>query len=141
VNVVHSEYCANWHATTQVPNDTLTKNSFGPFNRAMALAFQKALGWHMLRHETKIVDLVKNTGVSRDVINKLLGRKTASTSVENAILIAAFYGKTVNQFIDCRDVEPAGMAQNVFELLAPEDQQMLHAQILGILRSRGAQAS
>lgn len=107
----------------------------------MALAFQQALAWHMLKHDTKIVDLVKNTGVSRDVLNKLLGRKTASTSVENAILIAAYYGKTVNQFMDCSDITPADQAQNVFELLPPEDQRLLHAQMLGILRARGSQAS
>ena len=107
----------------------------------MALAFQNALGWHMLKHDTRIVDLVKETGVSRDVINKLLGRKMASTTVENAILIAAYYGKTVNQFIDCSEITPADKAQNVFELLPPADQQLLHAQMLGILRARGAKAS
>lgn len=141
MNVVHGVECANWHAEMQVPNDALTKICVTRFKRLMAPAFQNALRWHMDRHGTKIVDLVKATGVSRDVVNKLLGRALASTSVENALLIAAYYGKTVNQFVDCEDVTPQDQAQAVFDLLSPEDQQMLHAQMLGILRARGKPAT
>lgn len=97
--------------------------------------------WHMNRYGTKIVDLVNATGVSRDVFNKLKAREGSTTSVENAILIAAYYGKTVNQFIDCREVSAADQAQNVFDLLPQEDQRLLHAQILGLLRARGSLAS
>lgn len=107
----------------------------------MAFEFQAALAWHMKRHETKIVDLVKGTGVSRDVINKLLGRNNASTNVENAVLIAAYYGKTVNQFLLRQDVEPSTQLANLFDMLPPSDVPLVQAQILGIIRMRGERQS
>lgn len=132
--------CANWHVTGQVPIDTLRDVRIGSLTNPMAHDFQNALKWHMEKHKTKIVDLVQATGVTRDVINKLKGRDGASTNAENAILIAAFYGKSLNQFIQCEDVSPEGQAQNVFELLTPEERQLLQAQMLGIVRARASRS-
>lgn len=51
--------------------------------RRMENDFRSALEWHLNTHGTKIADLVAETGVSRDVINKLRQRPGSSTSVEN----------------------------------------------------------
>lgn len=72
-------------------------------------SFQASLAAHMAQHGTAIVDLAKATGISRDAINKIKGRAGASTSVENAVLIAGFYGQTVNAFMD--PTQDAGAAQ------------------------------
>lgn len=94
----------------------------------------------MERHGTRIVDLVNGTGVSRDVVNKILGRSSASTSVDSAILIAAFYGKSVNQFVSKQDVSDIEKVTTLFELMQPEDLHMLEAQIQGILAQRARQS-
>lgn len=104
----------------------------------MKVSFRDALVWHMDREQTKIVDLVKSTRVSRDVINKLLGRPESSTTPENAVLIAAFYGKTVNQFMNLEEVGQAEALSTLFGLLQPAEQQLLRAQVDGILRNRPA---
>lgn len=141
MNVGHAPHYANWHIGTQVPIDTLKPVPFGTLSRRMANDFRSALIWHMEQHKTTIADLVARTGVSRDVINKLKARSDASTTVENAMLIAAFYGKTVNQFIMRQEVDDQTRAQNLFELLQPEDARLLEAQIQGLLAQRARKPS
>lgn len=96
--------------------------------------------WHMERHNTKIADLVRETGVSRDVVNKLKARPESSTDVENAILIAAYYGKTVNEFITKKEATDASRTQALLGLLSPEEHRLLQSQIRGLLRERAPEA-
>lgn len=141
MNVGHVAQYANWHTSKQVPIDTLRHVPIGILTHPMANEFKQALEWHMKEHDTKIVDLVNGAGVTRDVVNKVLYRKPASTSVENAILIAAFYGKTVNQFVSLQPVSSLERAKNLFELMQPEDLQLLEAQIQGILAQRARRSA
>ncbi len=141
MNVGHAKHCANWHVKGQVPIDTLRDVPFGTLNPRMANDFRSALLWHMDQNGTTIADLVARTGVSRDVINKLKAREDASTTVENAMLIAAYYGKTVNQFIMRQEVSAPERAQNLFSLLLPEESKLLEAQIQGVLSRRGQKSS
>lgn len=136
MNIGHVEHCANWHESRQVPIDTLKNVPFGTLNAGMANDFRSALLWHMEKNGTTIAELVSRTGVSRDVINKLKAREDASTTVENAMLIAAFYGKSVNQFIMKQDVSEQERIQNLFNLLQPEEAQLLAAQIQGVIAQR-----
>lgn len=107
----------------------------------MASDFQEALMWHMDRHETTIAEIVASTGVSRDVINKLRTRPNSSTNVENAMLIAAFYGKTVNQFVMKEEATTSSRMAALFQLLEPEETRLLEAQIRGLLAEHGARPS
>lgn len=136
MNIGHVGYCADWHKSRQVPIDTLNSVPFGTLNVGMANDFRSALLWHMEMNGTTIAELVSRTGVSRDVINKLKAREDASTTVENAMLIAAFYGKSVNQFIMRQDVSEQERIQNLFDLLQPEEAQLLAAQIQGVIAQR-----
>ncbi|GGL81417.1 helix-turn-helix domain-containing protein [Wenxinia marina] len=104
----------------------------------MRTTFRQALIDRMARDGTRIADLASGAGVSRDTINKLLSREGASTSVENAMAIAAFYGETVEGFIG----GPAGdrLAALVAQLDGTE-RALVEAQIRGILQHRGEVAS
>jgi hypothetical protein len=102
----------------------------------MEKPFRHALMWHMEKHGTQIVDLVRETGVSRDVINKLKARPESSTDVENAMLIAGFYGKTVNEFMAMRESDEVSRTNALLGLLSPEEHQLLQAQIRGLLQRR-----
>lgn len=134
--LVHDRDSANWHIQRQVPNDTLRKMPFGTMSGTMAGEFRRALMWHMEKHETKITDLARDAGVSRDVINKLRAREKASTDVENGVLIAAYYGKTLNQFLNMEEADSLSRAIALFELLPTRERQLLEAQIRGILNSQ-----
>ncbi len=141
MNIGHARHCANRHDKMQVPIDTLQIVPFGTLSACMASDFRTALLWHMDKHGTSIAELVTRTGVSRDVINKLKAREDASTTVENGMLIAAFYGKTVNQFVMLQDVTDWERVQNLFGLLLPEESQLLEAQIHGVLSTRARKSS
>jgi plasmid maintenance system antidote protein VapI len=135
--MTHGDICANRHYQCQVPIDTLLHVPNGTITNIMPNDFRSALLWHMEQHQTTITDLVKSTGVSRDIINKLKGRENSSTTVENGMLIAAFYGKTVNDFINLKPATDSGRTAAILDLLKPEERQLLEAQIRGIL-SRSA---
>ncbi|OLS43024.1 hypothetical protein BV509_00765 [Rhodovulum sulfidophilum] len=109
---------------------------FGPLSAIMAQDFRDALQWHMSQNGTTVAELSRETGVSRDVINKVRLRDGASTSVENAMLIAAFYGKSVNQFILCEEVGQVDRLKNLVELISPEVRPLLEAQIRGLLSAQ-----
>ena len=105
----------------------------------MTHPFREAFVWHMEKHGTTIKDMVERTGVSRDVINKLLSRPDSSTVVENGVLIAAYYGKTVNQFIARQDVGARESLDSLLALLTPEETRLLMLQIEGLVRGHARQ--
>ena len=133
---VHDRDSANWHTKGQVPNDTLNEKGCRGLSPRMANDFRHALIWHMDKEDTSISDLVSATGVSRDVINKLRARPNSSTTVENAMLIAAYFGKTVNQFISLDETSPDDAAASLIGLLTPEERRLLEAQMRGLLAAR-----
>ncbi|MDO6587358.1 helix-turn-helix transcriptional regulator [Salipiger sp. 1_MG-2023] len=134
VMCAHADNSANWHKRGQVPNDTLPIIADVSFTCRMAHDFRHAFIWHLDRHGTKLSDLVNETGVSRDVLNKLKARENSSTTVENAMLIAAYYGKSISDFIALKDADEASAARALFDLLTPEERRLVEAQIRGILR-------
>lgn len=98
--------------------------------------FQRALLWHMEQQKTTIAQLSDATGVSRDVIAKLRTRPGSSTTVENGMAIAAFYGKSLNQFVAMQDAGDEERLRLLFELLTPEELPLLEAQIRGLASYR-----
>lgn len=107
----------------------------------MSIEFRDALIWHMEQHKTSVAKLVRATGVSRDVINKLRSRPDSSTTAENAMLIAAFYGKSVNAFISKQEVSSEDRLTALFSLLEPEERQFVEAQVRGLISAHaGKQA-
>ncbi len=136
--LAQSIWSAHWHTCSQVPNDTLPEMPIGSLSSAMADDFRSALLWHMEQHGTTTAELVAKTGVSRDVINKLKSRTNSSTTVENGMLIAAFYGKTLNDFVSREESSSSSRLMALFSLLEPGERQLLEAQIRGLLAQRGA---
>lgn len=123
----------------QVPIDTLQAQPIGTLCAGMEPDFQKAFLWHLEQFGTSLAELVRETGVSRDVLNKLKSRPGSSTSVENGMLIAAYYGKTINEFVAMVDATDSSRFQALAGLLLPEEQRLLESQIRGILFRRDAE--
>lgn len=136
VKFVHGGEFAKRHDPLQVPIDTLPDFPPPRLTSAMAEDFRAALLWHMQEHGTTVAQLVAATGVTRDIINKVRMRENASTSVENAVLIAAYYGKTVNEFLALRPSTEASRIRALVDLLPTEAQRLLEAQIRGLLDHR-----
>lgn len=103
----------------------------------MEKRFRPALLWHMEKHGTTIAALAKGAGVSADAIKKLRVGSSQSTDVDKGMAIAAFYGKSVEAFVNCLEqTEEQKMLAMLFRL-APVERQILYAQIQGILAARG----
>ncbi len=86
-------------------------------------------------------ELAKGSGVSLDVIKKLrLGeRPNSSTTPENALKIAAYFGLTLEAFMKTGETEPGSALADLAQLLTPQEEKLLAAQIRGLLAARGQQ--
>lgn len=103
----------------------------------MAASFRNALISHMEAEGTTINALCAATGVSRDVIAKVRSRERASTTVENAMKIAAFYGKSVEEFISGAEVSPQSALAQMVTLLDPQERDILLRQLRGMVARAG----
>lgn len=133
----HDHLGAKKHPSSQVPNGPLMTSYDEGVCSNMANDFRRAFLRHLEEHQTSMTTLSRETGVSLDVLKKLKTRPTASTTVENALLIAAFYGKSVNDFVAGRDASADTALQTLLQLLTPEERRLLEAQMLGLLASHG----
>lgn len=139
--VTHAAESDNRHTSCQVPNDTLKESRGASLCATMAEDFRRAFLRHMEQSGATITEIARGTGVSRDVLNKLMARPDSSTSVENGLLVAAFFGKTVNQFVAMQDVGEVDRIAALAELLSQEERRLLEAQMRGIVASGARQSS
>lgn len=88
-----------------------------------------------------MTDLAKGAGVSLDILKKLKTRPNASTNAETAVKIAAFYRKSVADFMKCETSEPPEDKENdiafLFGELDDKDQESILRQIRGLLSLHG----
>ena len=141
MDLMHKPDSAKRHSITQVPIDLWRRVPNGALTYAMASisrsAFRDALVWHMDRTGTTIAELAASTGVTEGTIKKLRSRPEGSTIVVNAVLIANFFGLSVERFLKMEAPEAESRLKELSDLLLPEEERMIEAQVLGILRARG----
>ena len=106
----------------------------------MEKRFRPALLWHMEKHGTTIAELARGSGVTEAAIKKLRVGASQSTDVDRAVAIARFYGKSVEAFMNCSESAEDDMMRAVLFRLTDAERQILHAQIRGILATRGSEA-
>lgn len=107
----------------------------------MATTFHDALLWHMERYGPTISALAKGAGVSVDTIKQLRARPGAGTGAENGRRIAAYYGKTLDQFMRC-EVAPDDEASFIalVGLLTEDEREILVRQVRGMIAGRATQS-
>jgi len=105
--------------TTYRPNAvTGSVLSVAEEKREVFASFAEALKQRMKENGKKIAELVRESGVSRDVINKLLMREGSSTSAENGLAIARAFGLDMDAFMS-RSSSPEVIVQTDAEPLQP----------------------
>ena len=112
------------------------------------LSFGEALVAHMKTAGVRGAELSRATGVSHDIIKQLTSRRSRSTTVENAIPIANFFGVSVDEFLgfaprtEVQDSERASKLQlsedeqrliRLFARLSAEEREELFKHIVGVL--------
>lgn len=137
-DLVHAEkvpYGTEQRKAQFVPNGPLHEKVAAVTIRAEMTDFRDALLWHMNRDGTTIADLARGARVSIDVIKKVRSRHGASTNAEAAAKIAAYYGKSVSDFLQCKEVTDEGAFEALVQLLTPEERKMLVAQMRGMIQA------
>jgi len=132
----HTDISAERHEESQVPFNRLIEKRSNACSCGMDRDFRNALLWHMDKNDTRMIDIVRATGVSNDVLKKLRTRENYSTTVENGLLIAAFYGKTVNQFVALEETSENDVISALVSMMQPEEKQLLAGKIREILAKR-----
>ena len=121
----------------QVPIGTSPgKGGCATWHNMMQTAFQAAFTEAFEREGTRIVEIVKGSGVSRSKINKLFTEENRNVAVEDAIAIASFYGKSVEQFLSGQASDRRDQLAALSELLTDEEADLLAAQIKGVVAHR-----
>ena len=104
--------------------------------------FADALIWHMDQHGPGVSELAQKTEVSRDIINQLRARRNRSTDPKNATRLAAFYGKTYQQFMELAEVPvKERLLRRMVTLLSDTESDDLADQIEEMLAAREKKAS
>lgn len=103
---------------------------------AMPQRFRDAFLWHLDKYGAAMAAIHRDTGVSLDILKKLKRGDSQSTNVEDAVLIADYFGKSVNAFIRCDPVGSEAELARLMDQLDARDVRMLLAQIRGIVQDR-----
>ncbi len=103
----------------------------------MAQTFNQALLWHMEKFGPTIAELSRGSGVSVDAIKKLRQRPTGGTGSTIASKIAAYYGKSLEQFMQCQDAaQSEDTLLALIRLLTEDERVILLRQVRGMIAFR-----
>lgn len=106
----------------------------------MKQAFREALIQHVRMNQTSLAQLARTTGVSKHLIDALHQRKTMAPNVHDAQRLAAFYGKTIEQFIGQTPSDTDERLKGLIVRLSAEEAEMLEVQLQTLLQRRRAKA-
>lgn len=84
--------------------------------------------------------VAEETGVSYEQLKKVRQGKSLSTNAEDAIKVAAFFGMTLNEFLDDHLAEDRAAVVQTYNALSPEERQLLRDAARG-RSDRGREAS
>ena len=98
--------------------------------------FREALIAHMDATRVGATELSRATGVRKALIDKHYQRRTDATNVHDAMRLASYFGKTVNEMVGLSgDGETAQIAALIARL-SPEEKRLVKAQLSGLVDRR-----
>lgn len=62
--------------------------------------FREALIQHIKVYHVNVAEMARRTGVSKELIHSLRQRKTVCPNVDDAMKLSAYFGKSVEEFIE-----------------------------------------
>lgn len=93
----------------------------------MAKTFRTALAEAMRAQQIPLATVADATGVSYDQLRKLLRRDTAKTNYEDALKIAAYFGMTLNEFLEDDLAEDRARLVQTYLRLTEGEREILRA--------------
>ena len=98
------------------------------------MTFREALVWHLENYPQKISEIEAETGVSRDQLYRVKTGKSASTNADDALKVARFYGKTLEEFV-CPSATEASV-HSLWSRLTEEERTSLVLQMRWMVERR-----
>lgn len=98
----------------------------------MTKTFRTALLEHLASSGITVAELARQTGVSKDQINKLRQRENAKTNVDDALKIAKYFGVTLEAFLEDPGLEARSEIVALYSQLSEVEQEMLLAAAKGL---------
>jgi transcriptional regulator with XRE-family HTH domain len=105
-------------------------------NHAMKEAFRESLIAHIDTYRVNVAQMARDTGVSKELIHSLRQRKTVCPNVDDAMKLAGYFGKTVEEFVGTSRDDQLKRLGALAARLSPEEQAFLEAQIATLLASK-----
>lgn len=96
------------------------------------LCFREAFIHHVRATKTPVAAIARETGVSVEAMHKLMQRKSQTTSAENALAIAAYFGLTLEDFCDRLPSRHARVLA-LLDDLSPDEIAFLTRQLEGLV--------
>lgn len=102
----------------------------------MKKSFSEALNHHLDATGRKIPDIAEASGVKADALYKLKYGKTLNMAVDDAMRVAAAFGKTIEEFMDSRPARVKSELAQQIDLLTESERELLLASITALLAGR-----
>lgn len=98
----------------------------------MTRTFRTALLKYLASSGTTVAELARQTGVSKDQINKLKQRENAKTNVDDALKIAQHFGVSLEEFLEDPELATRSEIVALYSQLSAAEQEMLLAAAQGL---------
>lgn len=99
--------------------------------------FRESLIAHMERHGIGASELARKTGVPKTTLDKLVQRRVSRTNYFDAMRLARYFGKTLEEFVDGKPDDDNTKLKMLIESLYTDEKAIVEAQIEGIVARRG----
>lgn len=86
----------------------------------MSLTFREALLIALEDSGKSIPDVARGSGVSKDQLYKVKQRDTASTNLEDAVRVAEYFGKTIDEFLSSPEGSSPHRVSEIYSRLSEE---------------------
>lgn len=84
------------------------------------------------RSEVTLKDVARGSGVSYEQLRKIKDRPTASTNVDDAVKLAHFFGFSLDEFLDDRELQDRLRVVELYNQLSPQERELLRAAARGL---------
>lgn len=116
-------------------NRRLTARSVGIYNAAMRQKFRTALLAAVDRTGDSLSKVSRATGVSYEQLKKLKQREDARTNVDDAVLVANYFGQSLDEFLGDSTQAQRAEIVSLYNQLSDEERALLLAAARGFAAS------
>lgn len=102
----------------------------------MAKPFREAFIEAVEGSGVSVAEVALKSGVSKEQLNKLKQRPGAKTNVDDAIKVAGYFGKTLDQFLEDDEALIRSEIVDLYNQLTDQERQMILGAAKGALASR-----